>query len=204
MTGAHQYTVAGRTALAYTPIFDLVSDEVAMPGGGTARRDYIVHPGAVGIVALDESSRVVLVRQYRHPVAREIWELPAGLIDVEGESLVDAAARELAEETDLRARRWDLLIDLHPSPGCSTEVIRLFLARDLTDVPSAQRHRREQEEAGMTVRRVPLDDAIAMALRGEITNGACLIGVLAAGHAKARGWATLRSPDEPLPRSSPR
>src|SRR5687768_11977462 len=104
-----------------------------MPDGSVAERDYMRHVGAVGVVALDAEDRVVLVRQYRHPLRREIWELPAGLIDVPGEPLVEAAARELAEEADLRAGRFDLLVDANPSPGCSDEVIRLFLARDLSD-----------------------------------------------------------------------
>jgi len=196
----HDYSVRQRVERFAGPLFRIVSDEVAMPGGGYASRDYMIHVGAVGVVALDEAGRVVLVRQYRHPVGRELWELPAGLIDTDGESLVDAAARELAEEVDLRAARWDLLADAHTSPGCSNELIRLYLARDLSDVPEADRHERHHEEAGLTVARVDLDEAVAMALRGEITNAACLIGVLGAAQARDRDWATLRKVDEPLPR----
>jgi ADP-ribose pyrophosphatase len=161
-------------------VFTLITDVVGMPDGTEAERDYLHHVGAVGVVALDDEGRVVLVRQYRHALRDELWELPAGLIDVEGEPLVAAAARELAEEADLRAARWDLLADVHTSPGCSDERIRLFLAQDLTPVPEPERHRRTFEEAGMTVHRVPLDEAVAMARRGEITNAACLIGVLTA------------------------
>jgi len=181
-------------------VFRIVTDEVRMPDGEVAERDVMRHVGAVGVVALDAEENVVLVRQYRHALGREIWELPAGLIDVPGEKLAEAAARELAEEADLRAARYDLLIDANPSPGCSDEIIRLFLARDLDEVPEADRHRRTHEEAGMTVSRVPLETAVAMALSGEITNAACLIGILAVAQAKARGWETLRQVDEPLPR----
>jgi len=196
---SHAYTVLGRTQHFAGPMFRVLSDDVAMPGGRTGRRDYIVHIGAVGVVALDEAGRVVLVRQYRHPVGRELWELPAGLADLHGETLLETAVRELAEEADLRAARWDLLADVHTSPGYSTEIIRLFLARDLSDVPAGQRHTREDEEAGITIRRVDLDEAVGMALDGEITNAACLVGVLATAQVRARGWPPLRKVDEPLP-----
>jgi ADP-ribose pyrophosphatase len=158
------------------------------------------HVGAVGVVALDEHENVILVRQYRHALRTELWELPAGLIDVPGERLAEAAARELAEEADLRAGRYDLLTDVNPSPGCSDEIIRLFLARDLSAVPDDERHRRTHEEATMTVSRVPLETAVTMALSGEITNAACVVGVLATAQAKARDWTTLRKVDEPLPK----
>jgi 8-oxo-dGDP phosphatase len=171
-----------------------------MPGGGLAKRDYMIHVGAVGVVAIDDEGRVVLVRQYRHPVNQYLWELPAGLIDVDGEPLDRAAVRELEEEADLTAGRLDLLVDMHPSPGCSNEVIRLYLARDLSPVPDGRRHRRENEEADLAVQRVDLDEAIAMALRGEITNGACLVGLFAAARVRDSGWTLSRSLDGPLPR----
>ncbi|WP_412544346.1 NUDIX hydrolase [Longispora sp. K20-0274] len=174
-------------------MFDVVTDQVTMPGGSVAARDYMRHVGAVGVVALDEAGRVLLLRQYRHPVATVLWELPAGLIDVPGEPLVDAAARELAEEADLTAGRYDLLVDLHPSPGCSDERIRLYLARDLAPVPEADLHVRKDEEAGLTTHWVDLDEACAMALSGEITNGACLAGVLAAARARDLDWKPLRA-----------
>jgi ADP-ribose pyrophosphatase len=174
------------------PIFEVISDEVTMPGGGTAMRDRIEHVGAVGVVALDDEGKVVLVRQYRHPVGRRLWELPAGLRDVSGEDMAVSAARELAEEADLTAGRLDLLVDVHTSPGFSDEVIRLFLARDLAEVPAAERHVREHEEADMEVARVDLDEAVAMVFRGEITNGPAVVGVLAAARARDSGFAPLR------------
>jgi ADP-ribose pyrophosphatase len=193
------YEVLTSTERLANRVFTVVTDEVRMPGGNVAARDYLRHVGAVGVVALDDEVRVVLVRQYRHPLGREVWELPAGLIDVPGEPLVHTAARELAEEVDLRAARYDLLVDANPSPGCSNEVIRLFLARDLTEVPVAERHARTDEEAGMTVERIPLARAVTMVLGGEITNAACMIGILAAAEAKTHDWTTLRPVDEPLP-----
>src|SRR3954452_20876000 len=161
---SHDYRVVKRTEHFSGFMMRVLTDEVVMPGGATADRDYLVHIGAVGVVALDDEGRVTLVRQYRHPVGRELWELPAGLIDVAGEPLDRAAVRELEEEADLTAGRLDLLLDAHSSPGCSNEVIRLFLARDLSPVPDGRRHRRENEEPDLAVRRVDLDEAIAMAL----------------------------------------
>jgi 8-oxo-dGTP pyrophosphatase MutT (NUDIX family) len=194
------YTVRSRTERFKGNVFRVLTDEVVMPGGQVAERDYVVHIGAVGVVALDDEGRVVLVRQYRHAVGQELWELPAGLIDQDGESLDRAAVRELEEEADLTAGRVELLVDVHPSPGFSNEVIRLFLARDLRDVPHERRHEREYEEATMTVRRVPLDEAVAMAFRGEITNAACLVGLLAAARARDTGWTSPRPVDAALPR----
>lgn len=181
-------------------VFSVVSDEVTMPGGGAAVRDYVRHVGAVGVVAVDDVGRVVLVRQYRHPVRRQMWELPAGLIDVVGEDLPAAARRELAEEADLVAGRIDLLVDLHTSPGCSNEMIRIFLARDLAPVPDQDRHDRRDEEAQIQVRLVDVDEAVRMVLAGEITNAAAVAGLLAAARARDLGWTSLRSVTEPVPR----
>jgi 8-oxo-dGTP pyrophosphatase MutT (NUDIX family) len=196
----HAYRVRSRTEHFKGPVFRVVTDEVEMPGGRVAKRDYMVHVGAVGVVAIDADEKVVLVRQYRHPVGDHLWELPAGIIDVDGEPLDRAAVRELEEEADLTAGRLDLLIDMHPSPGSSNEVIRLFLARDLTPVPDGHRHQRTDEEAEMTVRHFDLDEALAMALRGEITNAACLVGLFAAARVRDTGWKLTRRADEPLPR----
>lgn len=180
-------------------VFTVYADDVVMPDGGVAVREYVRHVGAVGAVALDTSAapggRVMLVRQYRHPVGQAMWELPAGLTDVAGEPAVEAARRELAEEADLVAGRWDLLVDLHPSPGCSTERIRVFLARDLSVVPDRDRHVRTEEEAELTAEWFDLDEAVAMGLDGRITNAACVAGLLAAARARDSGWTTLRRAD---------
>jgi 8-oxo-dGDP phosphatase len=183
------------------PVFTVYTDEVLMPGGRYANRDYMAHIGAVGAIALDDDDRVVLVQQYRHPIGARLWELPAGLIDVAGENLVDAAARELAEEADLVAEHWQLLVDVHPTPGSSNEVIRLFLARGLSPVPEGLRHERVGEEAELVTVRMDLDEAVAMALRGEITNAACMVGVLATARLRDQGWPEPRPLGQPLPRN---
>jgi 8-oxo-dGDP phosphatase len=181
------------------PVFTVYTDEITMSGGGTAHRDVVVNTNAVGVVAVDEVGRVVLIKQYRHPVGKHLWELPAGLCDVRGEDLTVTARRELAEEADLNAGRLDLLVDLHTSPGFSAETIRIFLARDLTAVPEDERHERQEEEADIEICWVDLDEAVAMVLRGEITNAAAVGGLLSAARARDDGWATLRPVDTPPP-----
>jgi 8-oxo-dGTP pyrophosphatase MutT (NUDIX family) len=179
------------------PIFTVYSDQVTMSGGGTAGRDVVVNKNAVVVVALDDVDRVVLIKQYRHAVGGRLWELPAGLRDVDGEDLVRTAARELAEEADLAAARFDLLVDLHTSPGFSAETVRIFLARELTPVPEPERHVRLEEEADIEIVWRDLDEAVAMVLRGEITNAAAVAGLLAAARAREDGWATLRPAGTP-------
>jgi ADP-ribose pyrophosphatase len=199
-TDQHQHTVRSRTDRYAGPVFTVVTDEVSMPGGGTARRDVVRHIGAVAVVALDAEGRVVLIRQYRHALGRRLWELPAGLMDVSGEDLAVAAGRELTEEADLVAGRLDLLVDVHTSPGFSNELVRVFLARDLTPVAADGRHERHDEEAEIEVDTPHLDEAVRMVFTGEISNGPAVAGLLAAARARDEGWAPLRPADTPLDR----
>ena len=191
-------TVSSRTV--YTGhVLTLRADEVRMPGGEVKVREVVEQPGAVGVVALDEQERVVLIRQYRHPLGDWLVELPAGLLDVPGEKAYTTAARELAEEVALTARRWDLLVDVHNSPGLSTEAVRVFLARDLALVPEAGRHVGVDEETDLGVHRRPLDEAVAAVFTGEIHNALAVCGLLAAAYARDHGWSTLRPADFPWP-----
>jgi 8-oxo-dGDP phosphatase len=178
-------------------VMGLRVDEVRMPGGRTATREVIEHVGAVAVVALDSAGRVVLVRQYRHPVGDWLIELPAGLLDVPGEPPLAGAGRELVEETGLRAARWHTLVDLRPSPGVSEEAIRVYLARDLTEVAEADRHVGTEEETDLGVHRVPLDEAVASIFAGAIENSAAVAGLLAAAYARDRDWAPLRPAEAP-------
>ena len=180
MTASHTYEVRAQHERFRGPVFRVVTDEVLMPGGKVVDRDYLQHVGAVGVVAVDGEGQVVLIHQYRHAVRRHLWEIPAGLADVPGEALPDVAARELAEETDLVAGRLEHLLELHTSPGCSNERIRLFLAQDLS--PAGSAYERHDEEAELEIRRFPLAEAVSMALAGEITNGPTVAGILAAAH----------------------
>lgn len=192
------YDVVGSETLYKGRIISLRRDEVRMPDGSTAMRETVKHPGAVGVVALDDDGKVVLVNQYRNPVRARLDELPAGLLDVEGESALDAAKRELEEEARLTADQWDVLIDLHTSPGISTEAIRIFLARGLHDLQDGT-FEPEHEEATMTVEREPLSTAVRRVLCGQITNAAAAAGLLAAVHGRATEWRDLRPADAPWP-----
>lgn len=180
-------------------IWDVVREDVDLGEAGTVTREFVRHPGAVGVLALDDQGRVPLVYQYRHPVGMSLWELPAGLLDVPGEPPAQAAARELAEEADLRAGRWHTLIDWMLSPGGNSEAFRLFLARDLTPVPDDERHVRDGEELGMPTRWFSLDEVQAAVLAGRLHSPTVVVGVLAANAARAQDWSTLRAPDAPWP-----
>ncbi|MGI8418442.1 MAG: NUDIX domain-containing protein, partial [Nakamurella sp.] len=133
-------------------------DEIEMPGGDVVKREVVEHDRAVAVVAVDEDGLVVLVEQYRHPLGRRLWELPAGLMDVPAESALPAAQRELAEEVGLSATCWEVLVDIAVSPGFTTESVRTFLARGLSDIGRQGEIR--HEEADLRIVRVPLAEAI--------------------------------------------
>ncbi|MBT0772545.1 NUDIX hydrolase [Kineosporia sp. J2-2] len=180
-------------------IWDIVSEKVDLGEAGQVTRELMDHPGAVTVLALDDQERVLMIRQYRHPVQMELWELPAGLLDVPGENPVAAAQRELLEEADLRAAEWSLLAEWFNSPGGSNEALRCYLARGVSEVPEAERYQRGEEELNMPTRWVPLDEARDAVLAGAIHNPGAVIGILAAVAAKAAGWSTLRPADAPWP-----
>jgi ADP-ribose pyrophosphatase len=169
-----------------------------MEDGAVAARDVVVHPGAVAVLALDGQDRVLMVCQYRHPVGRLLWELPAGLRDVDGEPPLATAQRELAEETGWRADLWKTLADCFTSPGMTSERIRIFLARGVSEIPPAERDFTPvHEEAGIELAWVPLDDAVAAVLGGGVHNQTAAVGILAAYAARADRFAGLRDPRAP-------
>lgn len=181
-------------------IFDVVREEFELPGVSRAiSRDFVHHPGAVGVVAMDEQYRVLVQRQRRQPVRAELWELPAGLLDVSGESALDAAARELYEEADQTAARWDVLVDFYTSPGSSDEAMRIFLARELSAVPAAQRFERTEEEAGLEAVWLPLEDAVDAVLAGRFSNPTAVAGILALATTVASRFTHVRPVDAPWP-----
>ena len=180
-------------------IWNVARDSVDLGTGEPVVREYLDHTGAVSILVLDDRERVLLQRQYRHPVRMELWELPAGLLDVDGEPALAAAQRELAEEADLRAATWHVLVDWFNSPGGSDEALRCYLARDLSEVHEGERHARVEEERDMPALWVPLDQAREAVLAGRVHNPGAVVGILAACAARDLGWAALRPADAPWP-----
>lgn len=192
--GTHEFATRSSRTEYSGAILALRVDEVDMPGGRTAHREVVEHHGAVAVVARDGDGRIAMIRQYRHPVGRRLLELPAGLLDGGAdEDPLTAAQRELAEETDLAAKHWQLLVDLVVSPGFTDEALRVYLAEGLTQLPTADR---EHEEADLVLEWVPLGDAVRAALAGEIVNATAVAGILAAAAADST-QTSLRATDAP-------
>jgi ADP-ribose pyrophosphatase len=173
----HEFAVSGSDTLHVGRILALRLDQVVMPDGHEARREVVEHPGSVVVVPLHDDASVVMIDQYRHPLGRRIRELPAGLLDIPGEDPVTTARRELLEEVGYTAGDWSVLVDLVASPGFSDEAQRVFLARGLTEVG---RPPGTEEEADLSVIRLPLAEAVRQVLTGEIVNGPAVAGLLAA------------------------
>lgn len=190
---------ASETVLDTARVISVRQDRLRSPADGAEFvRDVVIHPGAVGVVALDDDERVLLVSQYRHPVGHRLFEVPAGLLDVPGEPYHLAAARELYEEGHVRADEWRVLVDLFTSPGMTTESTRIFLARGLTAVADVDRHVGVHEEADMPVSWAPLPDVVDAVLAGRLHSPILVSGVLAAWGARSRGgYDALRPADAP-------
>lgn len=165
--------------------------------GSTIARELMDHTGAVVVLALDEQDRVLLIKQYRHPVRMREWELPAGLLDISGEDALVGAQRELAEEADVVATEWNVLSDFYTSPGGSSEAIRIYLARGIS--ASAEVFERTEEEADIEIRWVPLDEIVDAVLARRVQNPSLIVGVLAAQVSRSRGWSTLAPAESPWP-----
>jgi ADP-ribose pyrophosphatase len=191
--GEHVFETTSSELLHTGKIFALRIDHVRMPGGNVVTREVVEHFGAVAIVAMDDDNRIPLVNQYRHPFARRLWELPAGLLDVDGEAPHLAAARELHEEAGLRAETWQVLVDLDSAPGFSDESVRVFLATGLTEL---ERPEARDEEADMTVEWSPIAETVQRIFSGEIVNSLAVGGILAA-YAVSEGIAEPRPLDAP-------
>ncbi|MEV7828959.1 NUDIX hydrolase [Microbacterium enclense] len=164
-------------------VWNVRSDTVRY-GEGEMTRQYVAHPGAAAVVAIDDDERVVLIQQYRHPIKERDWEIPAGLLDVAGEPPIETAKRELTEEVDLEADRWQHLVSMHTTPGGNDEVVHVFLARGLRTVETD--YEREHEESDMRVERLALADVIDGVLAGRLRNGILATGALAAAEVLRR------------------
>jgi 8-oxo-dGTP pyrophosphatase MutT (NUDIX family) len=191
--GEHVFETISSETLHTGKIFALRRDDVRMPGGKIVTREIVEHYGAVAIVAIDDEGRIPMVHQYRHPFGRRLWELPAGLLDLNGEAPHLTAARELREEAGLEAQTWQVLVDLDSTPGFSDESVRVYLATGLTQVDRPEAH---DEEADMTLQWYPIENAVGRVFSGEIVNALAVAGILAA-YAVRNGLAKPRPVDTP-------
>jgi ADP-ribose pyrophosphatase len=176
---AADFSVTARQTVYEGRIWNVVSETFDY-NGESLTRDFVEHTGAVAVAALNDAGELFMIRQYRHPVRKNLWELPAGLTDFKGESNLDAAKRELAEEAGLRAETWQSLQTFHTTPGGNDESIEIFLATDLSEAEID--FVREGEESDMKERWVTLDEAIESVLKSEIQNPAAVVAILALAH----------------------
>lgn len=176
----HDYKVISSQELFKGYCYRLMTDGVEMPDGQVHQREYLEHQGAVTVAAVDDRNRIAMVRQYRHAAGQHLWELPAGIRDVDGESTLLTAQRELVEEVDLQAEKWEFLGSFFTTPGISSELMFYYLARDLSQVPASDRYKRQEEEAEMELTFVDLDTAVAMVEEGKISNAVCAMGLMLA------------------------
>lgn len=195
------WPVRSRTVLGEGRVSAFVDEEIETPSGELITRQYLTHPGAVAVVAWDEDAdRIAVLRQYRHPVRMELVEIPAGLLDLDGESWVAAAQRELAEEAELAADRWDVLVDMCTTPGACEESLRIFLARDLRPASRPHGFVLEGEEAHMSWDWVDRGELVSAILDGRCQSPTLVAGVLALETSRLAGRLQgLRSPDADWP-----
>lgn len=186
LPGIHKHTIADRYHCArpvtstHTPfrgaVVNVRCDQVQLSETETVGRDVVEHPGAVAVLAINDDDEVAFIRQYRHPVGAELWEIPAGLLDQSGEDPVECARRELAEEVDLQCAQIEPLINVALSAGGSTERIQVYVARGLRACETE--FVREAEEAEFELTWVPRAAAVAAARSGQITSAATVMALL--------------------------
>lgn len=174
----HSWVVASTAERYSSPFLSVRTDVIVDPAGEHHQRVVVQPRGAVAVLALDEESRVLLVEQYRHPVGARLLELPAGTLDVEGESALAAAQRELIEEGDVSAATWEDVFVLSSTPGYSTERWQIYRATDLAPVPVEERAERHAEEADLEQWWMPLDDAVRAIFEGRISNALAVAAIM--------------------------
>ena len=153
-------------------IINVRNDDILLPNGKPAKREYVEHRGGVAVLAVDENGYVPVVRQYRYPYHAHLWEIPAGKLEV-GEEPDDAIARELTEETGLRAEKIERISDFYPTCGYSNEIIRVYLATGLTYVGA-----KPDEDEFLEIKYIHIDELYEKCLSGEIKDGKTVVGVL--------------------------
>lgn len=163
--------------------------------GQRVKRDIVIHPGAVAILVLNDRDEVLLIRQYRQALGMFLFETPAGLLDIPSENPLDAAQRELAEEAGVRADRWDTLVDFYNSPGGSSEAIRIYLAREISELSDGRVVTGEAEEMDLPCVWIPLERAVELVLGGELGNPTAVVGILAAWAWRSDSRRVLRGAD---------
>ena len=195
------WEVRKRVELGRGRVSACCDEAIATPSGEVITRQYLTHPGAVAVVCWDEEhDTIAVVRQYRHPVRYELVEIPAGLLDMAGEDHVAAARRELAEEAELAAGRWNVLVDITTTPGACEESLRIYLARDPRNTSRPDGFVLEGEEAHMRSEWVPREDLVAAVLAGQCQSPTLVAGILALETARLSGRiGQLRPADAPWP-----
>lgn len=175
-------------------VWEIARDEFQL-AESLLTRDYLKHPGAVAVVALSDAGEVLLISQYRHPVAHSMIEIPAGLLDAVDESPLVAAKRELAEEAGYTASSWNVLVDFCTSPGSSSEAVRIFLATGLSPVLDNS-YLRTAEESEIAVWFEPLVAAIQKIFSGEMQSPTAVVGIMAAHAHHIKGIALREATSE--------
>ena len=163
-----------RVSIQKGKVFQLVSESLTLENGVTTDMEFVLHPGAAAIVPMLNETQVILIHQYRHPLRKFIWEIPAGTLDPE-ENAISCAQRELIEETGYSAKKWEKLGEITPVPGYSNERICIFLATEME--PAGQNL---DEDEMLNVHKVKFDEALSMIQQGEIQDGKTISGLLLA------------------------
>jgi ADP-ribose pyrophosphatase len=156
-------------------VFTTIVDDVEYPSGVKTIREIAEHPGGAVVLAVFEDRRIILIHQHRYPLGKFIWELPAGKLDA-GEDPMMCALRELEEETGYSANKLELLTSIYTTPGFCTETLHIYLAIGLSEVPGGRRL--EEGEETMSMKIVPMQEALAMIERREILDSKSICGIL--------------------------
>ena len=195
-----EWRVKETRKLARGYVSSFIEEDIYTPTGDVMTRQWTSHPGSVAIMALDEQDRLAMLQHYRHPVAAKCWEFPAGLLDIAGEDPLDAAKRELAEEAQLKAEQWNVVVDWYVNPGASQEQARIFLAQGLSKTELPAGFELLDEEADMKLSWVPFDAVMQGVLAGRINNPSVVIGCFAVAQARCSDSLNqLRPGDAPWP-----